>query len=221
MNDELMRQRIRERLDALGLSINEASRRAGGSVGMIRDILSGKTSSPRVSTIETVARVLGVSSEYLIGAIDTHHPVKTVAPVETAPVVGKVAAGVWMEADDLDEPLGEITVVRDSRFTNHNHVAWEVNGDSMDQIAPDGSYAVAIPWAETGLAPRDGMIVVAERVTAGGQLRERTIKRLRHIAGEWLLQPLSDNPKHKPIRMSGEEVNLLGLVVQVTQRVDF
>lgn len=57
--------RIKERLDALGLSEREASLEATGSAGTIRNIRLGKSEDPRYSTLEKLAKVMKVTPQWL------------------------------------------------------------------------------------------------------------------------------------------------------------
>lgn len=58
--------RIQVRLDALGLSASRASLDAGLGRSAIGDILAGNSESPRVATLEALARVLECSVVYLV-----------------------------------------------------------------------------------------------------------------------------------------------------------
>ncbi len=58
--------RIQARLDATGKSVSKASLDAGLSRTAVRDILTGKSSSPSIDTLAAIARSLGCSVSYLI-----------------------------------------------------------------------------------------------------------------------------------------------------------
>lgn len=62
--------RIRERLDATGLSARAASLKAGGSAGLIRNILTGASEHPRGDTLSKLAAVLGVTEQWLLTGSD-------------------------------------------------------------------------------------------------------------------------------------------------------
>jgi phage repressor protein C with HTH and peptisase S24 domain len=65
MADNDLTARIQARLDALGLSEREASIAATGSDGTIRMIRTGRTTNPRIDTLEKIARVLRVRTPWL------------------------------------------------------------------------------------------------------------------------------------------------------------
>ncbi len=58
--------RIRIRLEELGLSAASLSKKAGLAHDAIRNILQGRTSSPRITTLESLAIVLEIDPYYLI-----------------------------------------------------------------------------------------------------------------------------------------------------------
>lgn len=222
MEESVLQKRIKDLLEVRSMSQNEVSRRATGSLGSVRDILSGKTGSPRYDTLASIAKVLNVSVEFITGSIDTYFPEYNKG-TKTVNVVGTVAAGTWVEAEEfMDEPLYDVEAVADSRFPNHDYIGFEVSGDSMDEIAAPGSIAICVPWADTGMEPQDGMVVVAAHLRDEGALIERTIKKLKRASTGWILMPMSSNPKHKPIKMSGNgEVQIIGLPIQITSRVSW
>ena len=221
--------RLRELMERRQLSGNEICRRANLGMGAVRDILSGKVKTPRLDTVAAISDVLDCDPAYLTGQIDTYHlPSEALVAtgVVEAPVIGYVQAGNWVEADFLqDEPLDHVTVTRHPNFPNHDYVIFDVRGDSMDKIAPEGSRVVCVPWDKLGMEPRDGLIVVAERCMAGGAICERTVKRLRQIDGKTILMPESTNAQHKPIVMgrprAEETVRVLALVVSVVNEIRY
>ena len=84
-DNRIMIERIDERLRALGLSDRKASLAAVDAPDLIRDIRRG--SRPRAQSIASLARVLGVSTDYLHGA--AHAPMGIVSapmPAEDRPV---------------------------------------------------------------------------------------------------------------------------------------
>ncbi len=60
-------QRIKARLDALGLAEREASRRAGFGVSYVGDIIHGRSKEPATPRLMKLAQVLECDLDYLIG----------------------------------------------------------------------------------------------------------------------------------------------------------
>jgi transcriptional regulator with XRE-family HTH domain len=66
----MIKERIQERLDALGLKAQAASLKAGLSGDAIRNILRGGSRSPRGITLSRIAAVLECQPGYLTGETD-------------------------------------------------------------------------------------------------------------------------------------------------------
>jgi len=68
-------ERIGQRLQKLGLSERQASLKAGLSDSYLRNIREGKSSAPRIDTLEKIADVLGTTSAWLISGKNPEVPV--------------------------------------------------------------------------------------------------------------------------------------------------
>ncbi len=125
-------------------------------------------------------------------------------------IVGTVAAGVWHEGEAID---GETAV-----YNGHlpaQTKAYKVQGDSMDEIIPDGSIVFAAPVDMASLA--GGSLVIVKRISVDGTY-EYTLKELhRTEAGSIVLTPRSRNKEHLPIlvdkQSDGATIKLCGKVV--------
>jgi transcriptional regulator with XRE-family HTH domain len=62
--------RLERRLGVVGVTGQEASRRAGLGPDAVRDILRGKTRAPRISTLSALADALECDAAYLTGEQD-------------------------------------------------------------------------------------------------------------------------------------------------------
>ena len=143
-----------------------------------------------------------------IEVIDDNHAGETLhrAPVRDVPLVGRIAAGSPILAEeDIEEvyPLPTELVGHDPVFMLH------VRGDSMiDAGIFDGDYVVVRRQPEA----HDGQLVAA--LVAD---EEATVKRLRRQAGRVVLE--SENPAYAPMVFT-EGVEILGVVVAVLRRVE-
>lgn len=226
-------QRIQNRLDALGMSANEASIKAGLGRTAIQSIRIGKAKSPRADTLKRLADVLECDVAYLTGDIDSPRMVKQggntpeireIPPKDfsSIPLVGIVEAGTFREMDQIHDIAEFPTVAapRSDSFPSARHVAFEVRGDSMNAagIHP-GDTLLCVDWVDTGLSPVDGMVVVVERTIDDGHLREWTVKEVEVQKDRYILHPRSTNASHKPITImkrknadNGVTVNIIALV---------
>lgn len=121
------------------------------------------------------------------------------------PVIGVIAAGVWLEAVEMLDTGETIPFIPHPRFPQDAQRALRVSGDSCDLVAADGAYVNTVPL-EMAL-PSDGLegllreseargrdlIVVAERIRGG--MVEATLKALVRDGDSYALEARSSNPK--------------------------
>ncbi|NVM42806.1 helix-turn-helix domain-containing protein [Ochrobactrum intermedium] len=115
--------------------------------------------------------------------------------VISVPVIGKSAAGIWLEAEAmvLHETV-TVPAVPSDIYPPDKQVAIKVEGPSMNKILPDGCFAIGV-LIEAARYPQHNDIVAVRRTRAG--LVETTIKRYLNIEGEILLMPESYDPAYK------------------------
>lgn len=118
------------------------------------------------------------------------------------PVIGIAAAGCWREAIEVPAYL----VPQLKRPGYNQAFAVQVDGDSMDQILPERSYAVIDPDQKRLLDKRVYLIQNGNN--------ETTIKRYRSDPARF--EPVSSNPDHNVIHMGEHEISVIGRVVSFT-----
>lgn len=223
--------RLRKALDASPFDgAAELARRLGWSEVTVRAHVNGTRGFP-AQKAAGYARALNTTPEWLLYgkgspsiAIPNADSISDdLRAVESSvlPVIGKVQAGVWEVVDlvDQSEYVDETVVVPiDPRFPFKDQWAMQIVGDSVNEYAPSGSYAVCVDIS-AGLDVRHGQMVVVERIRAQGAEIERTIKQFRIEGGRRELWPRSTNPKHNgPIRLDPEngeecEIRVRGIVL--------
>ena len=204
MSENQIYQRVKQRLDAIGMSERQASIKAVGNSQFVRNMRKGLSASPRGENIVKLSRVLGVSESWLLGTSDDPG---TPASEQSFGVRfgGRVEAGSWRTADSENQD-GEYRVIPaapDPRYPLKAQFAFLVAGDSMNKamILP-GMYVLALDisvWERHHRETTDGLVVIVQRMRNGDGEYERTIKRLRIFRDRVELQPESDNDKHHPI----------------------
>lgn len=68
--NEILRQRIGERVNSLKISWRRASLEAGLEAGFIQDLVTGRSTNPSTQALESLASVLQCSAAYLTGEGD-------------------------------------------------------------------------------------------------------------------------------------------------------
>lgn len=220
-----IRDRIKERLDALGLSATQASKLAtqdkgkSGNPNLIGDLFRNPDQSPRWATIEKIAQVLETSPEWLAkGGAEV-----ATLPVQMIPIRGVVEAGAFREMDTyVDEIEPRYVPGVAAANDGYEYFALEVRGPSINRYCAEGGLIVCVPLhqvlpADTPMgAVLNKKYVVIERIKKDGS-RETTVKRFVVSPGGALeLHPDSDHPAHQtPINYSdqnGTEVRVIGVV---------
>lgn len=125
----ILQRRLEERMLAAGEKPAPLATRLGLSDSFIRDILRGKTRSPRAESLETIATALRTSSDYLLGKSEI---AEVNVGEKTVPLVGYVGAGAaanyfatgdsnldWVPAPDDATP---------------DTVAVEIRGESLGSL---------------------------------------------------------------------------------------
>lgn len=221
--DTTLQKRLRLRMDMMGMNAFQTAKKAGLGDSFVRDILRGKTRSPSVENLEKLARALDTTTDWFLSADESPIEVARVdAPIVGLEVVGTIQAGTWIDRSIVDDS-GEyeiIPVARDPRFPHARQYSLKVSGDSMDLEYPDGSYVTCVDFYESGLQAKQGMVVHVER--HNGPLVEATLKAIDIGSGETILVPRSSNPRHKPIKLNGDEgtqIVIRGAVIGSYRRV--
>lgn len=182
--EKTLADRVKQRLADLGLSAREVSKRTTGTTEFLRPVLNG--AQPRADNLEKLARVLGVSVEWLLtGQGDISTPQQSGRL--TVPLISWVSAGKMSFPDITDEIIGHVE--EGNLDPKGDWIALQVVGDSMNRISPpesiifiDRSDKVLVPNACYVISNDDG---------------EATYKRFR--SNPMRFEPVSTNPAHEPI----------------------
>lgn len=130
--------RIKQKIEELGLSEREASLRVSGTPDLIRNIKRGKSESLRGPRLLKLAEILGVSASWLQTGGD---PISLtdLSPKRFIPVVGYVGAGAEIFSIDDHEKGGGIDEVEvPIPGMSLSSVAVRVRGDSMQPVYRPG-----------------------------------------------------------------------------------
>lgn len=115
------------------------------------------------------------------------------------PIIGIAAAGTWREAISIPERRMPML----KRQGTKPAFAVLVDGDSMDMILPDKSWAAIDPTQKTLFERRVYLVQNGDG--------EATIKRYRDNPARF--EPVSTNPEHKAIMLGEHPVTIIGRVV--------
>lgn len=213
--------RAKARMEALGLSAADLSKTAEVPYDQVLKQLKGLVDNPRGETMKRLAEALQMTEKELrFGAGDG----VDVVPVEDGrvrlPIRFRVAAGSWLEVDDIvDEPFGHQEALPLRGVPLSDQWFEQVVGDSFNMRWPEGTLLhVRSAWA---LDPfkMHGRRVIVQRKRHQGAMIERTVKEIVvTTTGKLELWPRSYNPQwSKPLKFKdglkdGDEVEIVGLV---------
>lgn len=226
-SDHAVLARILSRLDALGLSERGAAEKSNLSAAAIRNIREGKSQSPRLETIRKLAPTLKVSPEWLAfggdEAIEAAKEATAALPPASLPVVGEVAAGRWLEADDhVDVPLYDpVPVQPDTRWPVEAQYGLVVRGTSLNRVAIDGDILACVDAIAARYQPREDDLVIVEMTRNAGLLRQMTAKRYMRQGTHIELWPDSDDERWQtPIIIPLPEEGLSSLMEDDDGRIE-
>lgn len=174
---------------------SDLSRATGYRDGKVSAWYNGQY-RPNAEGMAKIAKALGVTVDYLLGKEDVPVSKLTLPQLHEIPVIGKVAAGVPIEAQE--DIIGTVA-------TDKNVFALRISGDSMSPRIMDGDI-VLVHQQESA---EDGDIVIA--LIEG----EATCKVLKKNAYGVTLVPF--NAAYAPFIYTGqqaEDLRILGKVVE-------
>lgn len=174
------------------------------------------------------ARLYNVKAGWLL--IGETSPSVT-APLQTGiamiPITGIVRAGTWQDVNAGDSDLYQY-VPSALDWPPEWQFAYTVEGNSLDRIAPSGSVLICLDLIKARGDHRSNLsnqdLVIIERTRYGGEMIERTAKRVNKTRNGFELWPESNDPAHQePIIIDGpatpdEETRVTGKVLWIMKR---
>ena len=214
----MLTMRIRELLERRNETPRGASVAAGLHPDTIRNILRGRSKAPQLDTMEALARHFGVSVGYLSGAEAQERITASRLPLmkglKTLPVMGRAAAGAWIEADAIGgDPIGYAPMVADDRYPTRTQWAELIEGDSINLVIPSGGFAHVVDARGLDIPHRAFVLVERRR----GGLVERTVKQFLREEGGVVLRGRSSIERFNvPLHLGDAnevEIVIIGLVL--------
>lgn len=223
--NSVITERIQQRLDLLGISAREASLKAGLSDGAIQNLKRNPDSLPNVRTATALAKVLGVSVDWLTG---TEHLAEHAG--QGAGPAGADEGGEWVIEIDTSGPPPEFATadavgVRDiwqlpRRFLAGLGIAAgrarivEVRGDAMSD--PDRPLAASSlrdgDRVIIDTTDRDPVMAGAFLVLAPAGYAVRLVEAMLAGGAEGGLRIAGTNPSYGPQHLPADAVRVLGRV---------
>lgn len=123
----------------------------------------------------------------------------------TIPVIGIVRAGLWQDVEAGDSSLFEQVPAAPDAPTEWQF-AYKVEGTSLNRTALPGDILICLDVIKSLVDIKDRDLVIVELSRFGGQILERTAKRVRKTITGYELWPESDDPAYQePIVLDGTD----------------
>ena len=197
--------RIKEGMELRQLKQSDLVEMTGISKGALSSYISGRY-VPKQTNIYLISKALNVNESWLMGNdVPMERNISTKKGV-VIPALGRVAAGIPIEAIEDVIDTEEIT---DEMAKTGTHFGLQIHGDSMEPRMCEGDVVIVRHQDDA----ESGDIVIA---TVNGA--DATCKRLRKYRDG--IELISNNPAYKPMFYSNEEieqkpVRIIGKVVEL------
>lgn len=188
---------LKQLREASGLSQTALAKKIGVGQSTIGMWESGKN-KPEFANLEKLAQIFNVPVDYLLGRQPYPNAPKSTGGV-WIPVLGKVAAGVPIEAIEDIEDYEEITL---EMARAGEYFALRIKGDSMEPRIADGD--VVIVREQNDCNNNDVAVVIVNG-------DEATVKRIKKMPEGIMLIP--SNPSYEPMFFSNTDIEKLPVVV--------
>lgn len=201
-----MAERIKERRLAMNFTQEELAQKLGLQKSAIAKYENGRVENIKRSIIAEMANILECNPAYLMGWDDTTNSRIQKKKGITINVLGRVAAGIPIEAvqDIIDTEEIPEELAKTGEF-----FGLQIHGDSMEPRMCEGDVVIVRQQDDA----ESGDIVI---VTVNGS--EATCKRLRKYRDG--IELISNNPSYEPIFYNNKEitekpVRVIGKVVEL------
>ena len=198
-------ERIQERMKALDLRQADLAEKTGISKGALSSYISGRY-VPKQNNIYLISKALNVNEAWLMGADVPMSPNKNSKHGVTINVLGRVAAGIPIEAI---ENIIDTEEISEQLASTGEFFGLQIHGDSMEPRMYENDVVIVRKQDDA----ESGDIVIA---MVNGN--DATCKRLMKYAGSIAL--LSLNPKYEPMMFTEKDieekpVRIIGKVVEL------
>jgi phage repressor protein C with HTH and peptisase S24 domain len=196
------REWLRAGLKKPGKRIQELADRLGKHRSFVDKILSGDRKRLSTEELRTIAEYIEEDMPMNGTGLGKTSSVVEASTLKMAPVEieGVVEAGAFREAEMLAQSSGRlIEAPKDTKYPFATQRAFEVHGDSMNELIADGAIVFGVDFVRSGAALANGNLVVVERTRDG--LIERSLKEVRILQDQIEFRPRSTNPIHESFRV--------------------
>lgn len=221
MNEQIVIDRIKARLDELGESSFDVSVKIGKHRNFLNDLIVGRKKTFGANLLPELAAALNCDVQWLVGLQDS--PRTAGEQFETLPVSGLVEAGVWRKAGKDPASGTRVPMRPDARYPAAQQRVWLVRGSIPGgEMMGDGTAILtvdAVDQAAIFNIVSNGDLLVVERKR--GDMLERTVLSARREATGIVLHSAGGDVEDivwaQPSKFPVEAMRIAGLVLQVVR----
>ena len=216
--------RIRGRREQLNLSLTEVAESVAVAVSTVQRYETGQIENLKLPVLESIARVLGVETGWLLGQTEEMVRPQTVRfplprvteEVVTFPVIGEVAAGYEHLAQEVwDGETVDIPAAFLRGRPRSDYFVLKVCGNSMYPLYIEGDKVLVLRTDALDHSGQIGLILYNDF--------EATLKKVEYAEGEDWLRLVPVNPEYEPRLIRGEALahcRVLGVPRLLIREID-
>ncbi len=215
---EILRQRIRARLDALEMSPFKAAEKIGKERNFLYDLLTGKKDMIRENTLEAVANALECDVDYLLGL----RSAAVTASTTDLMLAGFCELGVWYERPCTLQ-ASNLSVGPDPRYApedQHLFLLRDAHAAGLD--LPISTFVVVAnreALTKSGRRLHQSDIVVVKRTNEFGY-HEHTVRVVEDMPNGSILSLRANQQFSNLTIVEGKGVEVVGLVLRSVMDFD-
>lgn len=213
----LIGQRIKESRDSKGLTIKELAEAVGLSESTISRYESGYVAKIKLPVLSSIASILNVQEEYLLGVTDQKQGMHDSVPMgQYRYVPMSIAAGQPIGIDGIqDFPTMTLPKAFLGKYADRKDIVlMKVNGESMNRVIQNGSWIAVITNIDLSNL-KDGDFVVFDWDY------EYSLKEYHDLGDEILFRPKSTDLSYGEIRCKKDEgLRIVGKVIMYNITLD-
>lgn len=192
--NSLMIDRLRQRMNEVGVNPKQLAEKAQVGKTFVYDILNGKSKNPTTAKLGSISRYLGIPLSYLVSTGENNVDVQKYTFVY--PLLKDIAN---------KEPSMLIlsSMIRNKQENDMIH-SFNINDDSMEPTFHNGDLLIV----NISRRKQDpvGIFVIKDEFST-------TVRRVEHIIGSAKLRVIADNSKYSTYEQEMAKVQLIGKIV--------
>ena len=201
INNSLMINRIKQRMNEVGINAKQLAEKAEVGKSFVYDILNGKSKNPTSNKLSSISKHLGIPISYLIN-VDENNDIDLQRYIPIHPLQEE---GDENNSDTEQHPSMLLISSLLKQNTNHSSFySFTITDDSMVPTFNNGD--IVILSISTKKQKPSGFFLIKDDFST-------TIRRIEHIIGSIKLRIVADNEKYATYQQEIDNIQLIGKVI--------